>query len=126
MATKHGIEDLRSHLFDTLAALKRDKDPMDIERAQAIANVANAIIESAKVEVNFLKVTGAIKSTGFMPSEDDPKMPGLPPTPRAQEEAERPKRIAAAAPPTKQINGEELETVWDGAKGKAGASLSSR
>lgn len=119
------IDELRDHLFETLQALKREKDPMDIQRAQAIANVANAIIESAKVEVNFLKVTGALKSTGFLPSDDDPKIPGLPPSPRAQEEADRLKRIAATPGPTKRINGEELETVWDGAKGKAGASLSS-
>lgn len=118
------IDELREHLFETLQALKRKDDPMDITRAQAIANVANAIIESAKVEVNFLKVTGALKSTGFLPSEDDPKMPGLP-SPRAQDEAERLKRIAASPGATKRINGEELETVWDGAKGKAGASLSS-
>lgn len=119
------IDELRDHLFETLQALKREKDPMDIQRAQAVANVANAIIESAKVEVAFLKVTGGLKSTGFLPSDDDHPTRGLPASSREQEEADRLKRINKAPGLTKRINGEELETVWDGAKGKAGASLSS-
>lgn len=69
MAAKNKIDDLRNHLFETLEALKDDENPMDIARAQAVANVANAIIESAKVEVSFLKVTGALKSTDFLPTD---------------------------------------------------------
>ena len=62
------IDDLRSHLFDTLAAL-RDKDkPMDLDRARAVADVARVIVDSAKVEVDFLKVTRAEKSTDFLPA----------------------------------------------------------
>jgi hypothetical protein len=122
----HKIGDLRNLLFETLDALKRDKDPMDIQRAQAIANVANTIIESAKVEVSFLKVTGALKSTDFLPTDVD-EPPALPASvsAREREEAARLARIAAARP-VQKINGEEFETVWDGTQGRQGASLSSR
>ncbi|CAI9009930.1 MULTISPECIES: hypothetical protein [Burkholderia] len=59
------IEDLRTHLFETLTAL-RDKDhPMEIERAQAIAEVAQVVINSAKVEVEHVKIVGG-KGTGFI------------------------------------------------------------
>jgi hypothetical protein len=72
------IEHLRNHLFATLEEL-RDKDkPMDIERAKAISNVANSIIETAKVEVKFIEVVGG-KGTGFM---TDPAALTAPPAPR--------------------------------------------
>ena len=52
------LDDLREHLFATLEAL-RDKDkPMDIERAKAISKVADAVIESAKAEVAYVKALG--------------------------------------------------------------------
>jgi len=61
------MDDLRSHLFDTLAALKDTEHPMDLDRARSVADVAKVLIESAKVEVEFLKVTQAAKSTDFLP-----------------------------------------------------------
>lgn len=69
------INDLRSHLFETLAALKNKETPMDLDRAQAVADVAKVIIESAKVEVSFLKVTGATQSTGFLPAAEERTAP---------------------------------------------------
>jgi len=63
----HKIDDLRRHLFDTLDALKNKDAPMDLDRARAIADVGKVIVDSAKVEVDFLKVTGAIQGTGFLP-----------------------------------------------------------
>ncbi len=71
---KNKIEDLRNHLFATLEDL-RDKDqPMDIARARAVAEVAGKIIDSAKVEVDFIKATGG-KGSGFVPDEV-PALPG--------------------------------------------------
>lgn len=59
------IDALRQHLFETLAAL-RDKDaPMDLDRAHMVAEIAGKIIETAKVEVNFIRETGAVGS-GFL------------------------------------------------------------
>ena len=68
---KNKIDDLRNHLFETLEALKDDENPMALDRALAIAEVAKVLVESAKVEVGFLKATGALKSTDFLPSEED-------------------------------------------------------
>lgn len=59
------ISDLRTHLFDTLKALRDPEKPMDVDRARAIADVSKQIIDSAKVEVDFAKVTGAASGSGF-------------------------------------------------------------
>lgn len=67
--TKNKIEDLRNHLFETLEALKDPDKPMDLERAKAVAGIAKEIIQSAKVEVDFLRVTGGSVGSGFMPTE---------------------------------------------------------
>lgn len=69
------IDTLRDHLFDTLDALKDKKDPMDVDRARAVSEVAARIIESSKVECEYLKLTGS-NGTGFIPVEA-PK-PGQP------------------------------------------------
>lgn len=52
------IEDLRAELFAALRGLNDKQNPMDIERAKAVADVAQVIVNSAKVEVDHLKVTG--------------------------------------------------------------------
>ena len=58
----NNIETLREHLFSTLAALNDKNQPMEIERAKAISEVAQTIINSAKVEVEYAKATGAVGS----------------------------------------------------------------
>ena len=72
---RNKIDDLRNHLFETLEALKDDEKPMDLDRARAVADVAKVIVESAKVEVAFLKVTGAVRATDFIPEGDEPTLP---------------------------------------------------
>jgi len=71
---KNTLQDLRDHLFATLEALTDGEKPMEIERAQAVCKVSTQIIETAKVEVKFMAVTGAQKDIRFF--ED--KKPGLP------------------------------------------------
>ena len=66
---KNKMEDLRNHLFETLEGLKDPDDPMDIDRAKAVAEVAGKLIDSAKVEVEFLKHVGGGEGTGFIPIE---------------------------------------------------------
>ena len=70
------IEDLRSILFDTLRDLRDKKKPMEIERAKAVAEVAREIVNSAKVEVDHMKVAGG-KGSGFIAVEDKTE-PGQP------------------------------------------------
>jgi hypothetical protein len=59
------IETLRTHLFATLESLNDKEKPMEIERAKAVAEIAQVIINSAKVEVKHLKVSAG-KGTGFI------------------------------------------------------------
>lgn len=66
---KNKIEDLRNHLFATLEALQDDEQPMDLDRAKTISEVAQTIINSAKVEVDQMKTTGAIFGSGFIPDQ---------------------------------------------------------
>lgn len=63
---KNKIDDLRNHLFATLESLQDDEKPMDLERAKAIADIAQVIVNSAKIEVEFIKATGS-KGSGFLP-----------------------------------------------------------
>lgn len=60
------ITTVRKVLFETLSALGDKDRPMDIERAKAINDVAQTIINSAKVEVDALRVIGGTGS-GFIP-----------------------------------------------------------
>lgn len=66
---KNKITDLRNHLFEALEALKDPEKPMDLERAKVIADVAQVIVNSAKVEVDFIRAVEAAEDTGFMEVE---------------------------------------------------------
>ena len=63
------IEDLRNHLFATLEDLRDPDTPMDLDRAKTIADVAQVIVNSAKIEVDFIKATGNQLATGFIPDQ---------------------------------------------------------
>jgi hypothetical protein len=66
---KNKIDDLRNHLFATLEALQDEDKPMDLDRAKAIADVAQVIINSAKVEVDFIHKVGG-SGTNFIPQDN--------------------------------------------------------
>ena len=70
----HKIDDLRDHLFATLESLRDQKNPMDIERAKAIADVGRVIVDTAKVEVAYLDQVGG-RGSGFLPEPEAPKNP---------------------------------------------------
>lgn len=56
---KNKIEDLRNNLFETMERLMDPDDKsMTIERAQEIGKIGQVIVNSAKVEVDFIKQTG--------------------------------------------------------------------
>lgn len=54
-------------LFKTMQDLRDDKNPMDLDRARVVTEVAGKIIDSAKVEVEFVRAVGGTGS-GFVPS----------------------------------------------------------
>jgi hypothetical protein len=78
---KNKIEDLRNHLFATLEALQDKDNPMPLDRAKAISEVAQTIINTAKVEVEFLEVAGG-KGSGFIPLDASVTSPPAPALPR--------------------------------------------
>lgn len=71
---KNKVEDLRNHLFATIEALMDEGNPMELDRARTIAQVATVIVESAKAETQHLRLakehdyeaTGTV-GTGFIP-----------------------------------------------------------
>ena len=63
---RNKINDLRDHLFETLEALKDPEKPMDLDRAKAICEVAQTIINTAKVEVALVEAIGvSLPESGF-------------------------------------------------------------
>jgi predicted RNA methylase len=69
---KNKIEDLRNHLFATLEALQDKENPMELDRAKTISEVAQTIINSAKVEVDVMRTVGATQGTGFIALPEKP------------------------------------------------------
>lgn len=91
---KNKIEDLRNILFETMEKLMDQDEPMDIDRARAVSAIAQTVINTAKVEVDFMKLTGAGGSTfiqgGQQPQRQlaavKPETRTLPVSPRGYEE----------------------------------------
>lgn len=54
------IDTLREHLFSTLSGLK--DGTIDVDKAKVMGDVAQVIINSAKVEVDFIRANGGGKS----------------------------------------------------------------
>ena len=66
MSNSNNIATLRDHLFDTLAGLRDKNNPMDIDRARAVCQVAKEITDTAKVEIDYQRVTGNATASGFL------------------------------------------------------------
>ena len=59
------IDTLRNVLFSTLEELKSGK--INVEKAKAISDVSQTIINTAKVEVDFARANGGASSNFFPP-----------------------------------------------------------
>lgn len=71
------IADLRAVLFETIAGVKSGK--LNIEKAQTISELSQVIVNTAKVEVDFIRATGAKHhGSGFLERPAEPPKP-LPP-----------------------------------------------
>ena len=69
------ITQLRQHLMETLASLRDRENPMEPDRARAVAQVAGVLVDTARVEVDYIKATGSDRSDFLeMPTTS----PGLP------------------------------------------------
>jgi hypothetical protein len=63
---KNTITDLRNHLFATIEALRDQENPMEIDRAKAVSEVAREITNLGRLELQFMDHTGSM-SSGFIP-----------------------------------------------------------
>lgn len=66
------ITELRTHLFDTIREMRQPG--ADIERARTVADLAQTVINSVKVEIEHMKITGG-NGSGFIPDATT-KLPG--------------------------------------------------
>ncbi len=71
------INILRGHLLATLADLRNRDNPMEPDRARAVAQVASVLVDTAKVEIDYLKITGHDNS-GFIDGAYSPAPDALP------------------------------------------------
>jgi len=73
------INHLRAELMATLRDLRSRTAPMEPDRARAVAQVASVLVDSARVEVEFLRATGndispfidALKAPADIPAVED-------------------------------------------------------
>jgi hypothetical protein len=79
MSNPH-IDQVRQSLLDTLADLRNRDQPMELERAKAVAQVASVLVDSAKVENEYLKITQQDHSTFLEQKTTVPQMHGGAPT----------------------------------------------
>lgn len=69
------ITQLRTQLLATLADLRNRENPMEPDRARAIGQVASVLVDSARVEVDYIKATGADRSDFLEPAATNPALP---------------------------------------------------
>jgi hypothetical protein len=68
---KNKLSDLRNHLFESIEMLKSGE--MEIDKAQAINGLAQTLVASAKVEVDYIKSVGGMNDrSGFIEGETQP------------------------------------------------------
>lgn len=68
------ITDLRDVLFDTLQGAR--DGTIDIERVRAINDVAQTLVNTAKAEIDYMKVTGGTGSGFIAGGERQALLPG--------------------------------------------------
>jgi hypothetical protein len=63
---RNKINDLRNHLFEVIEMLKDDEaNSMTIEKAETIAQVAQVIINTGKLETDYIRATDGIRRTNY-------------------------------------------------------------
>ena len=70
---KNKINDLRNHLFSVLEELTDPDSTYDIAKAKVVADVAQVIINSAKIENDYIKIIGGSHGTGFIEDRNEVK-----------------------------------------------------
>jgi hypothetical protein len=63
------LSDLRAALFETLEGVK--SGTIDLDKARAINDIGKTLIDSAKVEVQYLEAIGGTGDSPFIAPPDD-------------------------------------------------------
>ena len=74
------INTLREHLMETLASLRNRESPMEPDRARAVAQVASVLVDTARVEVDYIKASGADRSAFIDAPKHQPVLTSATPT----------------------------------------------
>ena len=74
------IEQLRDVLFAQLADLRDKQKPLDLDRLKGVVEVSGRLIETAKVEVDFMRVSGGM-GTGFIENKTPRQIAATPEKP---------------------------------------------
>ena len=64
------IAELRNHLYDTLRGLRDKENPLDVQRARAVCEVAQQITDTARIELDLMKITKERVASNFLPPPD--------------------------------------------------------
>ena len=63
---RNKINDLRNHLFEVIEMLKdEEENSMTIEKTETIAQVAQVIINTGKLETDYIRATDGIRRTNY-------------------------------------------------------------
>lgn len=71
----NNIEELRKTLFEVIAGVRDGS--IDLGKARQINEISKTIVESAKVEVDFLDATGGTESKFIQPKASEALPPGI-------------------------------------------------
>lgn len=71
------ITQMREHLMETLASLRDRSNPMEPDRARAVAQVASVLVDTAKVEIDYIKAVGADRSDFLEMPATAPALPSV-------------------------------------------------
>lgn len=86
LRSEEHISDVRALLIEQLRVLKSspiDKVAEEIKRARSMSELAQVIVNSAKVEVEYIEaVKGASEST-FLQEKEQERLPDMPTTPQS-------------------------------------------
>ena len=71
------IDQVRSALLDTLTALRDKDNPIDLDRVKAMVAVSNTLVDTARVENDYLKLTGNLDGRSSFLAEKSNTIPRL-------------------------------------------------
>lgn len=73
------LDDLRATLFATIEAVRSGS--MELDKARTINDIGKTIVDTAKVEVDYIRAVDGDAKSSFIPA--GPQLPRLPSTPPA-------------------------------------------